>query len=52
MYARFIEDSIAFDEADEYGLTDDEMYGLYLSWCQIQQQSPSAGRTFWSAMDA
>ena len=51
-YARFVEDCIAFDETDEYGLTDDELYGLYLSWCQLEHQSPSTGRAFWSAMDA
>lgn len=51
-YARFVEDCIALDEADDYGLTDDEMYGLYLSWCHLQQQSPSSSRTFWTAMGA
>jgi hypothetical protein len=51
-YARFIQDCIAVDGGDDHGLTDDEMYGLFLSWCHLQGQSPTSCKSFRAAMSA
>lgn len=51
-YGRFIEHCIVADGGDDHGLTDDEMYGLFLSWCHLQLQSPTSGTSFRAAMSA
>ena len=51
-YVHFIQDCLAPDNAEDYGLTEDEMYGLYLSWCHLQGRSPASCRSFWAAMSA
>lgn len=51
-YTRFIQDCIASDDAEDHGLTDDEMYGLFLSWCHLQGQPPTPCKPFWKAMSA
>jgi len=49
-YARFVQDCIAADGADDHGLTEDQMYGLYLSWCMLQGQQPAPCESFQAAM--
>lgn len=51
-YARFVQDCIAADEADEHGLSEDEMYGLFLSWCMLHQHQATPCRSFWAAMSS
>jgi hypothetical protein len=51
-YSRFIQNCLAADGGEDHGLTDDEMYGLFLSWCMLQRQSPTPCKSFWAAMSA
>ncbi|MDP9998389.1 hypothetical protein J2W15_001888 [Pseudarthrobacter sulfonivorans] len=49
-YARFIQDCIATDPVEDHGPTEDEMYGVYLSWCILHGQLPAPCKSFWMAM--
>lgn len=49
-YSRFIRDCIAADPLDDHKLTEDEMYGVYLSWCTLHRQPPKPPASFWTAM--
>ncbi|MFC0458669.1 hypothetical protein ACFFGR_19325 [Arthrobacter liuii] len=49
-YARFVQESIAADTVDDHILTEDQFYGVYLSWCALQAQAPGACASFWAAM--
>ncbi|MCU1531025.1 MAG: hypothetical protein JWO49_596 [Arthrobacter sp.] len=49
-FARFISDCIAADAAEDSGLAEDEMYGVYLSWCALHRQTPEPCKAFWAAM--
>ena len=49
---RFLRDCITADYSADYGLTNDEMYGLYVSWCVLQLQTPQPSEPFWHAMSA
>jgi len=48
-YTRFIRDCIADTTAD-HGLTEDQLYGVYLSWCGLQRQPPTPCESFWTAI--
>jgi hypothetical protein len=49
-YNRFIQESIVADPAGVHQLTEDEMYGVYLSWCALCRLSPEPCESFWAAM--
>ncbi len=49
-YSRFISDCIDADGAEDHGLTDDELYGVYISWCALHRQVPAPGKAFWAAL--
>ncbi len=49
-YKRFIADCIAVDAGEDCGLTDDELYGVYISWCAMQGHSIDPCKAFWAAM--
>lgn len=49
-YARFVQDCIAADTLDDHRLTEDQLYGVYLSWCTLQAQTPGPCKSFWAAM--
>lgn len=49
-FARFMSDCIAADVAGDRGLTEDEMYGVYISWCVLHYVCPRTCREFWTAM--
>ena len=46
----FITDCIAADAAGDPGLTEDEMYGVYISWCGLRSLRPEPCGEFWAAM--
>ena len=48
-YPLFLADSITPGEPRE-GLTDDELYGLYTSWCLLRREPPASSLAFWAAM--
>ncbi|MDQ0867847.1 hypothetical protein QFZ70_000320 [Arthrobacter sp. V1I9] len=49
-YTRFIKDCIAADTAKETGLTEDQLYGVYLSWCGLHRQPPTTCESFSTEM--
>jgi hypothetical protein len=49
-YARFVQDCIAADTHDDHKLTEDQLYGVYLSWCALQAHTPGPCESFWAAM--
>ena len=48
-YSLFLADSIAPAEPDQ-GLTGDELYGVYTSWCLLRRELPASSTAFWAAM--
>ncbi|MFB8369758.1 hypothetical protein ACFC25_10380 [Pseudarthrobacter sp. NPDC055928] len=48
-YSLFLADSIAPAEPN-HGLSDDELYGVYTSWCLLRREFPTASPAFWTAM--
>jgi hypothetical protein len=49
-YRRFLAECIIHDPARQPGLREDEMYGVYLSWCFLNQEQPAPDAAFWAAM--
>ena len=49
-FARFMSDCIAADVAGDRGLTEDEIYGVYISWCVLHCVRPRPCGEFWAAM--
>ena len=49
-YRRFLTECIIHDPAQQPGLREDEMYGVYLSWCFLNQEQPAPDAAFWAAM--
>lgn len=50
MYTRFLAECIAADPEDDAGLSEDEMYGLFVSWCFLNRLNPAAPAVFWAEM--
>lgn len=46
----FLQEATYLDHAPEHALNRDRLYGLYISWCFINQQAVSAEESFWSAI--
>ncbi|VXC29095.1 conserved hypothetical protein [Arthrobacter sp. 9AX] len=46
----FLQEATLFDKASDQGLDDDRLYGLYTSWCFINQLKPGKESVFWAAM--
>ncbi|MEW1808850.1 hypothetical protein [Pseudarthrobacter sp. NPDC080039] len=49
-YIRFVQECIAADTVDDHILSEDQIYGLYLSWCALHEQTPGPCESFWAAM--
>ena len=49
-FDQFLQEATYFDQASESTLDRDRFFGLYMSWCFINQQAPGAESRFWSAM--
>lgn len=46
----FLQEATYLDQPSEYTLDRDRLYGLYTSWCFINQQRLNTEDRFWSAM--
>ncbi|MFJ6281424.1 hypothetical protein ACIQHF_00030 [Pseudarthrobacter oxydans] len=46
----FLKEATYLDQASESTLDRDRLYGLYTSWCFINQQKPGPESEFWAAM--
>lgn len=49
-YPRFLSECITSDPDKESGLRDEEMYGVYLSWCALNGKQPGSDHAFWAAV--
>ncbi|MCU1515883.1 MAG: hypothetical protein JWQ75_604 [Pseudarthrobacter sp.] len=49
-YTRFLAECITVDPGRDFGLKEDEMYGVYVSWCLLSRVSPGAPAVFWASM--
>lgn len=49
-YSRFLAACVCTDPDLDEGLAEDELYGVYISWCLLQGQRPEPSKTFWTAM--
>lgn len=47
----FVNDCIARNQ-DADGLTQEELYGLYLSWCSLRRTTPAPARSFRAGLRA
>lgn len=48
--SRFLSESITRNQGEQQGLREDEVYGLYLSWCFLNAEEPIASASLWIAM--
>ncbi|MFE8886968.1 hypothetical protein ACFYLX_14090 [Pseudarthrobacter enclensis] len=46
----FLHEATYPDDTVEAGLSRDRLYGLYTSWCFINEQHPGPEPQFWAAM--
>lgn len=46
----FLDEATYLDQTSDSTLDQDRLYGLYTSWCFINQQTPGPESTFWAAM--
>jgi hypothetical protein len=46
----FLQEATYLDQTSEHVLDRDRLYGLYTSWCFINQQALSPEDSFWAAM--
>lgn len=46
----FLREATHLDQSSDSSLDKDRLYGLYTSWCFINQQKPGSESAFWSAM--
>lgn len=49
-YAHFVKTCIAAEADLRDGLAEDEMYGVYISWCLLRDAQPQSSKAFWTAM--
>lgn len=49
-FDRFLNEATAPDQDGGLSLRKDQLYGLYTSWCLLNQSTPVPGSAFWSAM--
>lgn len=49
-YSRFLSECIIHDASQQLGLRDDEVWGVFLSWCSVTGQQPGGEENFWEAM--
>jgi hypothetical protein len=49
-YAQFLTACVRADTDPNEGLADDELYGVYISWCLLQRELPEPSKAFWMAM--
>ncbi|MDQ0662606.1 hypothetical protein QFZ35_001104 [Arthrobacter ulcerisalmonis] len=46
----FLNEATYPDQASDSSLDRDRLYGLYTSWCFINEQTPGTESSFWEAM--
>ncbi|MET4592416.1 hypothetical protein [Arthrobacter sp. 754] len=49
-YDKFLSEATSYDTEAEFTLDKDPLYGLYTSWCYINERMPRTENAFWAAM--
>lgn len=49
-YARFLSECFVQDSDKQPALREDEIYGLYISWCLLNAEQPGPTTSLWTAM--
>lgn len=49
-FARFLSECIACAPGKQPGLSDDELYGVYLSWCFLNAETPGSDSSLGAAL--
>lgn len=49
-FDRFLMEAVTTDRETDGGLGADELYGLYTSWCLINQAPPEPPQALWAAL--
>lgn len=50
-YARFLSDCFLQDRERQSTLREDDIYGVYVSWCLLNGQQLGPATSLWAAMD-
>ncbi|WP_458781190.1 hypothetical protein [Arthrobacter sp. D3-16] len=50
-YTRFLSECLIQDPERQPGLREDDIYGVYVSWCLLNGQQPGSTASLWAAMD-
>jgi hypothetical protein len=50
-FDRFLVEAVTTDRETDGGLGEDELYGLYTSWCLINQTQPEPPQALWAALE-
>lgn len=48
---RFLSECIICNPENQSGLREDEVYGVYLSWCVLNAENPCPEPSLWAAMN-
>ena len=49
-FDRFLSEALSTERESDAGLGKDELYGLYTSWCLINQDRPQTAQSLWAAL--
>ncbi|MBT2595912.1 hypothetical protein [Arthrobacter sp. ISL-72] len=49
-FDRFLAEAVTRDRETDGGLSGDELYGLYTSWCLINSLTPEPPQRFWDVL--
>lgn len=49
-YSRFLSECITRGPEKQPGIREDEMYGVYLSWCLLKAEEPGSAESLWAAV--
>jgi hypothetical protein len=49
-FDRFLAEAVRTDRETDGGLGPDELYGLYTSWCLINNTQPESPKALWTAL--
>jgi hypothetical protein len=50
-FDRFLAEALTTDRETDGGLAKEELYGLYTSWCLMNQHQPEPAEALWVALD-
>jgi hypothetical protein len=50
-FDRFLTEALTDDRETDGGLDQEELYGLYTSWCLINQSQPEPAEALWAALE-